>query len=48
MHNPTSGTQQDQNTYGRVWGNCSVQETLKDLSKNSKHIDPKPEHEAAI
>ena len=26
----------------------SVQETLKDLSQNSKHIFPKPEQEAAI
>jgi len=29
-------------------GEFSVQETLKDLSQNSKHIDLKPEHEAAI
>ena len=43
-------TQQDQNTYGRVRGSSefSVPETLKALSQNGKHIDLKPEQEAAI
>ena len=50
MRNPTFGTQQDQNTYGRVRGSVRIYvlETLKDLSQNGKHIDLKPEQEAAI
>ena len=56
MHNPTSGTQQDQNRYGRVRRSvrrrlrifCSGSETPNDLSQNGKIIVLKAEEEAAI
>ena len=54
MHSPTSGTQQDQSSYGPVRRSvrrgvrifCSG--TSKDLSQNGKLIVLKPEQETAI
>ena len=48
--NAASGTRQDENIYGRVRGTVRIfcSGNVEDLLQNGKHIDLKPEQEAAI